>query len=338
MQAAVYQGKENIKVQEWPAPALADGEVLVRVRYVGICGTDLITYSGKHPRVTPPRVLGHEIYGSVVEAKPPADARWKKGQRVVIYPLISCGVCVPCQEGNTHVCEKLRVLGVDTDGGFAEYIQVASEQLVEGPDTVSDEQAALVEPVSVAMHTVRRSSFRPGDTALVLGGGPIGNLIAQMLRASGARAVMVSEVKPFRGALAERLGFATVNPAQEDLREALQRCVGEPFADHVFEVTGVSAAYRDAVEACKVRGEIVFVGLPKTPPEVDIQRVVFKEIQTSSSRVYARQDFRAAIALLQRRAVDVVPLITDQLPLKDAEGAFQKMLGSDTSLKILLAP
>jgi 2-desacetyl-2-hydroxyethyl bacteriochlorophyllide A dehydrogenase len=222
------------------------------------------------------------------------------------------------------VCEKLRVLGVDTDGGFAEYIQVVSEQ--------------LVEPVSVAMHTVRRSSFRPGDTALVLGGGPIGNLIAQMLRASGARAVMVSEVKPFRGALAERLGFATVNPAQEDLREALQRCVGKPFADHVFEVTGVSAAYRDAVEACKVRGEIVFVGLPKTPPEVDIQRVVFKEIQTSSSRVYARQDFRAAIALLERRAVDVVPLITDQLPLKDAEGAFQKMLGSDTSLKILLAP
>jgi 2-desacetyl-2-hydroxyethyl bacteriochlorophyllide A dehydrogenase len=159
-----------------------------------------------------------------------------------------------------------------------------------------------------------------------------------MLRASGARAVVVSEVKPFRSALAERLGFATVNPAQEDVREALRRSVGERFADHVFEVTGVSAAYRDAVEACKVRGEIVFVGLPKAPPEVDIQRVVFKEIQASSARVYARQDFRAAIALLERRAVDVVALITDQLPLKDAAGAFQKTLGGDASLKVLLAP
>jgi len=338
MQAAVYQGKENVKVREWPTPALADGEVLVRARYVGICGTDLLTYSGKHPRVTPPRVLGHEICGSVVEAKPPPDVRWQKGKRVVICPLISCGVCVPCQEANTHVCEKLRVLGVDTDGGFAEYIKVVSAQLVEVPDAVSDEQAALVEPVSVAMHTVRRSSFRPGDTAPVIGGGPIGNLVAQMLRAAGARVVVLSEVKPFRAALAEHLGFATVNPAEENLLEGLRRWVGEPFADHVFEVTGVSAAYSDAVEACKVHGEIVFVGLPKNPPEVDIQRVVFKEIQTSSSRVYALKDFRAAIALLERHAVDLVPLITDQLPLKDAERAFQKMRGTDTSLKVLLVP
>jgi 2-desacetyl-2-hydroxyethyl bacteriochlorophyllide A dehydrogenase len=206
------------------------------------------------------------------------------------------------------------------------------------PDRVSDEQAALIEPLSVAMHAVRRSSFRPGDSALVIGGGPIGNLICQMLRAAGARAVVVSEVKPFRAALAERLGFGTVNPETEDLREALRRCLGEPSADHVFDVTGVAAAFRDAVEACKVRGEIVFVGIPKTPPSLDIQRIVFKEIRTSSSRVYERGDFRASLAMLERRALDVESLITDRLPLKDAGAAMERMLGTDTSVKILLAP
>ncbi len=338
MQAAVFQGKENIQVQDWPDPELSAGEVLVRVQYAGICGTDMITFSGKHPRVTPPRVLGHEVFGSVALAKSPADAMWKNGMRVVIYPLISCGKCAPCREGNTHVCEKLGVLGVDTDGGFAEYVKVVPEQLVAVPDGVSDEQAALIEPLSVAVHVVRTSGFRTGDTALVIGGGPIGNLIAQVLRGAGGRAVIVSELKPFRNALAKRLGCATVNPAEENLQEVIQWFAADLFVDHVFEATGVPAAYRDAVLACKVRGAITFVGLPKTPPEVDVQRLVFKEIQTIGSRVYARKDYRAAIALLERHAVDVTALITDRVALRDADQAFRKMLDADTSLKILLKP
>jgi 2-desacetyl-2-hydroxyethyl bacteriochlorophyllide A dehydrogenase len=338
MRAGVYLGKENIQVQEWPVPKPAAGEVLVRVRYAGICGTDMLIYGGKHPRVVPPRVLGHEVFGSVVEVRPPADATWKEGERVAVYPLISCGTCAPCREANAHVCEKLGLIGIDVDGGFAEYVKATPDQLVPVPDGVSDEQAALVEPLSVAVHVVRTSGFRTGDTALVIGGGPIGNLIAQVLRASGARTVIVSEVKEFRRGLAERLGFATVNPAAEDLREALRRIGGEPFVDRVFEATGAPAAYRDALQACKVRGEIVFVGLPKAPPELDVLNLVFKEIQTTGARVYARKDYYGALALLERRAVDVAPLITDRLTLNDAGLGFRKMHEADTSLKILFAP
>jgi (R,R)-butanediol dehydrogenase/meso-butanediol dehydrogenase/diacetyl reductase len=338
MLAAVYQGKENIKVQEWPMPELADGEVLVRVRYGGICGTDMITYSGTHPRVVPPRILGHEVFGTVAEVTPAAGAPWEKGMRVAIYPLISCRQCVPCKEGNAHVCEKLGVVGIDTDGGFAEYVKVTPEQLVPVPVEVSDEQAALLEPLSVAVHTVSRSSFHVGDTALVTGGGPVGNLIAQVLRAAGARGVVVSEVKPFRRSLAERLGFHTFDPAREKCREALYRLTGTPCMDHVFEATGSPRAYPDAVSSCKVRGEITFVGIPKAPPEVDIQSIVFKEIRTASSRVYAFRDFFAAIALLARRAVDVLPMITDRLSLGEAQQAFLKMSRAEESLKILLVP
>lgn len=338
MRAGVYLGKEDVQVRDWPTPEPAAGEVLVRVRYAGICGTDMLIYSGKHPRVVPPRVLGHEVFGSVVEARPPADAAWKEGTRVAVYPLISCGTCAPCREANTHVCEKLGLIGIDVDGGFAEYVKAAPDQLVPVADAVSDEQAALVEPLSVAVHVVRTSGFRTGDTALVLGGGPIGLLIAQVLRAGGARVVIVSEVKPFRRALAERLSLAVVNPAEENLRGVLKKHIGEPFVDRVFEATGAPGAYRDALQVCKVRGEIVFVGLPKAPPEVDVLQLVFKEIQTTGARVYARKDYYGALALLERRAVDVVPLITDELTLDDAAAGFQKMHDADTSLKILFAP
>jgi (R,R)-butanediol dehydrogenase/meso-butanediol dehydrogenase/diacetyl reductase len=338
MRAGVYRGPDTIKLEDWPVPQLASGEVLVKVRYAGICGTDILIRRGKHPRVVAPRVLGHEIFGAVAEARPPADVVWKPGARVAVYPLISCGHCAPCREGSSHVCEKLGLIGIDVDGGIAEYVKAQPDQLFAVPDSVSDEQAALVEPLSVAVHAVRTSGFRPGDTALVTGAGPIGNLVAQVLRASGARAIVVSEVKDFRRELAERLGLRVVNPAREPLREILQSVAGGLFVDRVYEASGGASAYRDAVQACRVRGEITLVGLPKTPPEVDVLNLVFKEIRTTGARVYERRDYQVAIALLERGAVDVAPLITDQLPLADAERGFQKMQEAETSLKIVFAP
>lgn len=338
MIAGVYLGKENVQVREWPMPEAAAGEVLVKVCYAGICGTDMMIYAGKHPRVVPPRVLGHEVFGEVVEAKAPADASWKAGARVAVYPLLSCGRCAPCREGHAHVCEKLGLIGIDVDGGFAEYVKARSDQLVAVPDAVNDERAALVEPLSVATHVVRTSGFRSGDTALVIGGGPIGNLIAQVLRASGARAVLLTEVKAFRRRLAERVGITTLNPAEANLRDTLVRLTGEPVVDRVYEATGSPAAYRDATQACKVRGEIIFVGLPKAPPEVDVLSLVFKEIVTTGARVYTHKDFQAAIALLERGTVDVTPLITDRLTLTDAALGFHKMHDADASLKVIFAP
>ncbi len=338
MRAGVYRGPDTVKVEDWPVPRLASGEVLVKVRYAGICGSDILIRCGKHPRVVPPRVLGHEIFGAVAETNAPGGAGLTPGTRVAIYPLISCGQCAPCREGASHVCETLGLIGIDVDGGIAEYVKAQPDQLFAVPDAVSDEQAALVEPLSVAVHAVRTSGFRPGDTALVTGAGPIGNLIAQVLRASGARAIVVSEVKDFRRQLAECLGFRVANPVQQPLRDVLQSAVGAPFVDRVFEATGGASAYRDAVQACRVRGEIILVGLPKTPPEVDVLNLVFKEIRTTGTRVYERRDYQVAIALLERGAVDVAPLITDQLPLEDAERGFQKMQEADTCLKILFAP
>ena len=335
MQAGVYTGVENLKLQEWPKPELNPGEMLVKVRYAGICGTDMMIHAGRHPRVVPPRVLGHEIFGTVVETRATGDSKLKEGDRVAVFPLISCGRCAPCREGSAHVCEKLGLLGIDTDGGFAEYVKATPEQLIPVPPGVDDEQAALVEPLSVAVHVVRTSGFTAGDTALVTGAGPIGNLIAQVLRATGARRVLVSEAKPFRRDLAERMGFAVVNPLETKPVELIPQLTGDSFVDHVFEATGATAAYRDAVQSCKVRGHITFVGLPKLPPEVDVLNLVFKEIRTSGARVYTPKDFRVAISLLEQGAIDVKSVVTDRLPLKDIEKGLRKMHDPDNSLKIL---
>ena len=294
-------------------------------------------YSGKHPRAKAPLVPGHEVFGYIESAGSAVQDKYKKGARVAIYPLISCGNCVPCKEGSSHVCEKLGVVGIDRDGGFAEFVKVEPHQLVPIPDELSDEQAALIEPLSVAVHAGFESGLRTGDVVLVTGGGPIGNLIAQVGRASGARDVLISEVKPFRRKLAERLGFRTFDPTQTSGFEALSSATGQRLADIVFEATGFPGVYRDAVDLCKVRGEICFVGIPKTLPNVDVLTIVFKEIRTTSARAYRMRDYCAAIQLLSRKAVDVLPLIT-RIPLHDAPQGFRQMQEAESSLKILLAP
>ncbi len=335
MQAGVYTGAENLKFQEWPKPELNPDELLVKVRYAGICGSDMLIYAGKHPRVVPPRVLGHEIFGTVAETSTAEESGFKAGDRVAVFPLISCGRCAPCREGNAHVCEKLGLIGIDTDGGFAEYVKAKPDQLIPVPPAVEDEQAALLEPLSVAVHVVRTSGFLAGDTALVTGAGPIGNLVAQVLRAVGARRVLVSEANAFRRDRAGQMGFAVVDPMDVKPSEVIKTLTGETFVDHVFEATGATAACRDAVQSCKVRGHITFIGLPKSPAEIDVLNLVFKEIRTSGARVYTPKDFLVAISLLEQRAIDVKNVVTDRLPLKDIEEGIHRMHDPDRSIKIL---
>jgi (R,R)-butanediol dehydrogenase/meso-butanediol dehydrogenase/diacetyl reductase len=338
MQAAVYCGKEDIQVQSVPESQIGPAEILVRVKSSGICGTDMQIYAGKHPRVRAPLIPGHEIFGRIADVGSAAGTEWKSGMRVAAYPLLFCGRCRPCRDGNTHVCEKLGLTGIDRDGGFAEYVKVTPNQLIPVPDDVSDDQAAVIEPLAVAVHAVHESSFRIGHTVLVTGGGPIGNLLAQTLRAAGARQVVVSEVKPLRREIAASLGFPTFDPSSESAPAALERLIGERTADMVFEATGHASAYRDAVHCCCVRGQISFVGIPKTPPELDILNIVYKEIHTSSARVYRLRDYLGAIALLSRRAVDVLRLITDRIALAEAPLAYRKMQSAETSAKILVVP
>lgn len=337
MKAAIYQGAQDVVVEDRPVPTPSAGEVLLRVHETGICGSDMQIYAGTHPRAKAPFTPGHEIFG-MVESLGEGVTGVKKGDRVAVYPLISCGHCDPCRSGNAHVCEHLKLVGIDRDGGFAEFVAVGAHQLVPVPDAISNSEAVIIEPLAVAVHAVCDSRFRLGDTVLVTGGGPIGNLIAQTVRASGARQVVVSEVSDFRRRLLEGLGFDSFNPLQDDAADVLQHVTGKSTVDIVFEATGLAAAYEDALRCCQVRGHVSFVGIPKVTPPIDVQKMVYKEIHTSSARVYRHRDYAAAIALLVAKSVQAKPLITDRVPLSATPRAYELMKKADASGKIVIAP
>lgn len=327
MKALVYQGPGEVRVEEVPRPELKKGDALIKVAYAGICGTDLMIADGKHPRARAPLILGHEFCGEVVEVHDPGDRSWI-GQRVVVEPLLTCQRCRPCQEGNYHVCESLGFLGIDAPGAMAEYVAVPVARIYP-IDDLSYERAALVEPVAVAVHAVRRSGFKVGETGVILGGGTIGQLIAQVLLAAGATEVIVSEASPYRREYLKKLPVKVVDPAREELKENT--------ADVVFEAAGVADTVNQAVNLARVRGTIVQLGLPKVVPPVDLVKVAFKELSWIGSRVYNRNDYLVALELLRCDKIKMETLVTHVLPLEEGARGIE-LLNQGQGIKVLLKP
>lgn len=327
MKALVYRGPKDLRVEEVPVPELKKGEALIKVAYAGICGSDLMIASGKHPRARAPLILGHEFCGEVVEVYDSPDQSLI-GQRVVVEPLLTCQRCRPCLEGNYHVCETLGFLGIDAPGGMAEYVAAPVKKLYPIAD-LSYEEAALVEPVAVAIHAVRRSGFKVGEIGVILGGGTIGQLVAQVLLGAGAAEIIISETSPYRREYLGRLPIKVVDPAKEGLKENA--------ADVVFEAAGVAETISQAVSVARVRGTIVQLGLPKTPVPLDLVKVAFKELSWIGTRVYNRWDYLAAIELLRRGKIERNTLVTHVLPLE--EGAWGiELVSQGQGIKVLLKP
>ena len=210
MRASYYRGGGNFQTGSASVPVPGPEEALLRVRRVGICGTDLHIYQGHlDHRVPRGGIIGHEIFAEVVSA--PADAGFSEGDRVVVEPLIFCGTCRACRMGASYLCYRLKVMGVDAPGGMQEYWAVPFARLLKVPDSLSDDHAALIEPLAIATHDVARAQVKSGDAAVVFGGGPIGCLIALVCRHRGAR-VKVVEVNPYRIEMLNSLGLETIGP------------------------------------------------------------------------------------------------------------------------------
>ncbi len=346
MRALVYTGPDQLTVDDVPIPEPTDGEALVRVRYVGICGTDLHLWHGELATVQPPVIVGHEVVGEVVEIAPPVDAdpageaaRFGPGDRVAIEPLLSCGRCRACREGHGHVCRQLRVMGVHANGGAAEYMRVPIARLHGIPPELSWEVAACTEPTAVAVHMTRRAEVQLGDVVLVLGGGPIGFLVAQAARAAGAGRVLVSEVSRPRLALCRAAGLEVIDARAADPVETILGLTGGEGADVVVEAAAHPATVAQTVQAARVRGTILIGGIAGAPPPVDLAAVVFKELRLIGSRVYETRDVATGLALLASGAIDATSLVTRIVPLVEAvSGGFELLRDSRAEMKVLLAP
>jgi 2-desacetyl-2-hydroxyethyl bacteriochlorophyllide A dehydrogenase len=286
--------------------------------------------------VRPPVVVGHELVGEVVED----TTGWlAAGQRVAVEPLLVCGSCRACRAGASHVCRNLRVQGVHANGGAAEFLATPTTRLHPIPDGLSWEAAACTEPASVAVHMVRRAGVEVGDTVLVLGGGPIGFLVASVARAAGARRVLVSEVSQPRLELCRQSGIETIDAGRDDPIAVIRDLTDDEGADVVCEAVGHPATVAQMVAACRVRGRILVGGIGGAPPPVDLASVVFKELTLVGSRVYESRDMATALSLLGSGALKVDGLVTRTVPLEHAVvDGYQRLRDSRDEMKVLLAP
>ena len=334
MKALVYDAKQDIAIQEMPEPFPAPGEVKIKVKYAGICGSDMAAWHGSLARIVKPVILCHEFVGEIVEVNQPVKAL-KPGDRVVVEPLISCGKCEACRSGHYHVCRSLGLYGLDANGGFAKYVCVASQKVTVIPDELSFERVALIEPLAVAVHMVRRSEMKIGDIVAIYGAGPIGMLIAMVARKAGAGKIVISDINPYRLQMAEDLGFEVID-ATEAKPEDYYAAYGPEGCDVAFEAAATSQTMCNAINYTKCRGTVLNGGVFKKDPTVCLQNALFKEINLIGSRVYNYKDYEAALLLLKQDNMPVEKLISRVLPLDELiEKGFYAIKNQEPVMKIL---
>lgn len=330
MKTVVYNGPKDVIFKNGIKPEITEGCVLIKTSYAGICGSDLSIFAGVHPRAKAPLVMGHEFSGTIEEGHPTL----KKGTRVTVNPLLRCGECYPCQTNQSHVCENLKLIGIDCDGGFGEYVNVPVENVVPLPDELPMWLGALIEPVAVAVHSARQGEYLPGDNAIVFGAGTIGLCVALTLRVYGATNITIVEPNELRLEKAEELGFKTVNPLNKDVKEEVLKATEGIGADYVFDCAGHPSVVSTLTDIVKVRGNIVIVAMYKQSPAVDMRQGMFKELSMKFVRVYTDKDFDIATQLLLNNN-EFEKIITHYLKPEEAEKGFALITTDTNAVKVM---
>jgi len=331
MKALVYTGPDTAEVKDVAEPVAKEGQVKLRVKYCGVCGTDISIYHGTHARAKAPLVMGHEFIGEVMHD----GKRFKKGDRVAAYPLLSCGKCLPCRTGNAHVCNTLGLLGIDVDGGASEYVCVDEDVLVKVPDGVSDKAAGVIEPLAVTLRAIHQSRLKSLDVALVTGAGPIGLLTGLLLKRLGASKVLISDVNENRLKLAAAMGMTPVAAGGE--ANAAREATNGEGVDVMYECSGAESIVLQMTDFVRVGGTICIIAQYKSNPRVNLLDFHFKEHIMVSTRVYAMEEFRQAAEYTAAISDELEMVVSHIVPLKDSSGIFSMIANPDNgAIKVLI--
>jgi len=327
MKAARLHAADDLRVADEPVPAARPGECLVRVTAVGICGSDLHWWSEAgigDSTLDHPLVLGHEAAGVIADGP-------RRGERVAIDPAIPCGICRPCRDGYRNLCIRIRFAGHGhQDGALREFMTWPAGQLYVLPDTLSDTDGAVLEPLGVAIHALDLGHLRLGGTAAVAGCGPIGLLLIQVLQAAGAGEITAFEPLAHRRAAAAALGVAAVSPAEA------AGLTGDGV-DVAFEVAGTDAAVQLAVAATRPGGRVVLGGIPDDDKTSFSASVARRKGLTIAMVRRMNEVYPRAIGLAAEKRVDLATLVTARYPLAEAAGAFRSA-AARTGLKVIIEP
>lgn len=318
MKAAVIEGINKVTVKDIPAPQVRPGYAVIKVAYGGFCGpTEMTIIKGLHTRAKFPLVFCHEFSGTVQEVETNKNCTIKIGDKVVVNPLLYCNECYMCRSGNQHICKNLRLIGIDYNGGFEEYCLVPINNLIKLPDDMQMDVAALSEPMAVGVHAVRESGFQMGNTALVFGAGPIGLMLAEVCKLSGAGSVTVMDINKDRLAVAKAMGYDII----KDPRALIKQ--GRDKFDFVYETTGAEAVLAAVVDCTKIKGYIGIVGKFDFPAPLNLHDILFNEITLKGFRVYRDKDFLDACSILYKDQARYKGFISDYFPLEKISEAIK---------------
>jgi 2-desacetyl-2-hydroxyethyl bacteriochlorophyllide A dehydrogenase len=338
MKAALYEGKKKIRIIELPKPKPEKNQVVIKVNFAGICGSDLEFYkTGLWPVSC---VLGHEVSGKIAELGSDIK-KWKEGQRVAIYPGISCGKCYFCQRGMTNLCEKSHEgIGIGKNGGFAEFMMVPEHCLVPLPESVPDKYGTVFDQIATPLQAFKISNFVAGNSAVVLGLGTMGQFTFQCLKLAGANSIVVVEKNSFRLDIAKRfspdLAFNRIKLPK--IKRANTK--GVSGADFVFECSGVPKLVNAALDIVRKGGTIVQIGLWDRPLEINLLKYVMNQNRIQGVIGGTKEDFEFAVELVARKLIDPSPIITKIISLDNiVEEGFECAIDPETkNIKILVQP
>lgn len=307
-------------------PVPAPGEVLIKIKRMGICGSDIHAYHGMHPTIYLPVVQGHEFSG-VIAGIGEGVSGFEIGERVTARPQYTCGECYHCKNGHENICHNLQVIGCNGNvpGAAQDYISMKSHLVFKLPENIDFDSGAMVEPVAVAVAAVRSFTFDVKDkNILVLGGGTIGNLVAQVAKAQGAKAVMITDVCDEKLDIARKCGIDfAVNTAKEDLEQKTIEAFGKDGLDGALECVGVEATVNQAIKVCRKRNDIIIVGIFAKDPAIRMIDVQEKEFKIIGTLMYLENDYYESIRLISKNMINLEPLKTAHFPLEDFTKAYQ---------------
>lgn len=336
LQQVMVRPKE-IEFREIPVPVPADDEILVKIMKIGVCGSDIHVYHGKHPFTKYPITQGHEVSGKIAALGKSVEGFYV-GQKVTIEPQVYCGKCYPCTHGKYNLCEELKVMGFQTTGTASEYFAVKASKVTPIPQHMTYNEGAMIEPLAVTVHAVKRASDVQGKKIVVIGAGPIGILLAQTAKAMGAAEVMVTDVSDYRLELAKKCGADyIVNTKEKDFGEALIENYGADKADVIYDCAGNDITINQAIHHARKGSEIILVAVFADMAKADLAVLNDHELDLNSSMMYRHEDYEDAIRLVGEGKIQLKPLMSKHFAFADYIEAYRYIdENRETTMKVLI--
>lgn len=327
----------QISFRNVPVPTPGPDQVLVKIKKIGICGSDIHVYHGTHPYTAYPITQGHEVSGQIV-ATGEYVRELRTGQRVTIEPQVFCGRCYPCLHGKYNLCEKLKVMGFQTTGTASEYFSVDASKVTPLPEGITYSEGAMIEPLAVTVHAARRFPGLQGAKVAVLGCGPIGILLIQSLKALGAAQVLGTDLSDTRLELAGKLGADfTVNTGKNDYASALHDAFGPDGADVIYECAGTDITMDQAIQNARKGSTIILVAVFGKRASLDLAKLNDSELDLNTSMMYRHEDYVDAIRFVQEGKIRLEPLESIHFPFREYQKAYEYIDSHrESTMKVLI--